>query len=172
MKNFSQQIEQLLSQYAAILDQQAVVFGGIFRKERASVAEFIAEIQQTAALLKVQTEADHAELYAAKLFQQFAALKRATEKLSTKSAKTAFFHSPYRFPKNIHSLSADKRLVEYRKALRALNDKISWLVEKQLNAYVEKEKQQLQQVIQETEYRKARCLAEIEKLEEELLFKN
>ncbi|EPY99731.1 primosomal replication protein PriC, partial [Mannheimia haemolytica] len=65
----------------------------------------------------------------------------------------------------------NKRLQEYRKALRALNEKISWLVEQNLNTQNEATKQTLQNQITETEYRKMKCLKAIEDLEQELLFK-
>ncbi|VTR41853.1 Primosomal replication protein N'' [Actinobacillus pleuropneumoniae] len=57
---------------------------------------------------------------------------------------------------------------EYRKALRALNEKISWLLEKSYTATNDAEKNTWQLQIEETEYRKMKCQKAIEELEEKL----
>ena len=82
-----------------------------------------------------------------------------------KTKKVERFISPYRPPRNVHSLPKEKRLVEYRKALRALNEKICWLTEKQYQAENRANKEEVllyQQQIQETEFRKIKCLIAIE----------
>lgn len=172
MKNFSQHIEQLLKKFEPFLTQQAVVSGGYFTKEGALVSQFVEEIKQSVHLLQQQNQPEYAEIYAEKLLRQFDALNKAVAVLSKEKPRETAFRSAYHFPKNVHALSPEKRLIEYRKALRALNDKISWLVEKQLNASHHDEYQQLKYQIDETEYRKMRCLAAIEELEEATSYKS
>ena len=99
------------------------------------------------------------------MLEQVDALQKAVKSIQKKS-KLAAFSSNYRFPKNVHTLPVEKRLIEYRKALRILNDKISWLLDKQCHAPNDAERTHYQQQIQETEFRRKKCLAAIERLEE------
>lgn len=168
MPSFSENLTQHLAFFTPFLAQKAVVFDSCFTKKEQAVADFVAEIKHTAQQLSQQTDGAHAEIYAEKLLRQFDALKRAVGQL--KPAKQAVFHSSYHFPRNIHSLPPTKRLHEYRRVLRALNEKLSWLIEQNLRTEAFEQKKQLENSIQETEYRKMKCLAAIEKLEEELSF--
>lgn len=126
------------------------------------------KIIHTAQLLSQQTTEDYADFYATKLLRQFDALNHAVFMLEKAdlSAREVFTTS-FSFPKNIHALPPARRLNEYRKALRALNEKISWLLEKSYAAN-ENEKIMWQQQVEETEYRKMKCQKAIEELEEKL----
>lgn len=170
MKDFLQNFEAFLSSFTPHMDRQAVIFGEFFTQKEGKVAEFVAEIRATALQLNQQEDAEHTEVLADKLLKQFDALQKAINRLPKKQEK-AVFHSAYRFPRNVHSMPPEKRLNEYRKALRALNDKVSWLLEQQYKTDNEAEKITYQQQIQETEYRKMKCLAAIEELEEVTAFK-
>ena len=139
----AQDFSSYLAFFTPFLNQEAVVFDDCFTKKTQLV-------------------------YAARLLRQFDALKRAVAHI--KPEKQALFQSSYQFPKNIHSLPASKRLNEYRKALRALHEKTSWLIEQDLKTTDARVKRQFENSIQETEYRKQKCIAAIEKLEEELSF--
>lgn len=169
MQTFSQKILDYLAFFTPYLTQQAVVFDQCFTKKEQTVAQFVAEIQTTAEKLASAPNNEYAELYAEKLLRQYDALKSAVKRLRPRE-NHAVFHSNYQFPRNIHFLPPPKRLVEYRKALRALNEKISWLIEQNLKTQNEAQKHQFQQQIQETEYRKMKCLKAIEELEEALSF--
>lgn len=165
MHTFLEKIEQLLADFTPFSTEQAVVFGNYFAKNEEKVSYFIDEIRKTAAQLSQQSEIEHAEIYAKRLLDQVDALQKAVKSIKPKSQYERF-NSSYHFPKNVHTLPPEKRLSEYRKALRALNDKISWLFDKQYNAKDEKEQHFYQQQIQETEFRKLRCLKAIEELAE------
>nr|WP_269318008.1 primosomal replication protein PriC [[Haemophilus] ducreyi] len=65
----------------------------------------------------------------------------------------------------MQALPPVKRLAEYKKALRALNEKISWLIKMSYTNGNEN----IQQQMQETEFRKQKCLKAIDELEEEIL---
>lgn len=165
MQAFLEKIEQLLTDFTPYLSEQAVIFGHYFPKSEERVRYFVDEIRKTAAQLNQQKDVDHAELYAKRLLDQIDALQKAIKSIKPKSQYKRF-HSNYHFPKNVHTLPPEKRINEYRKALRALNDKLSWLFNKQYNAKNEKEQFFYQQQIQETEFRKLRCLKAIEELAE------
>lgn len=169
MRAFSQNLSPYFDLFTPFLAEQAVVFDDCFTKKTQSVADFVKEMQHTALLLSQQTESEYAEIYAEKLLRQFDALKKAVKQIKPAN-KPATFQSSYHFPRNIHSLPPNKRLHEYRRALRALNEKLSWLIEQHLKTEVLQQKSQFEESIKETEYRKAKCLAAIEKLEEELSF--
>ena len=159
MQSFIEKFEQSIHPFIPFENEQAVISGHFFTKSEASVAFFIGEIRQTAQRLQQQTEVAYAEIYAKKLLDQI-----------RKTKKVERFISPYRPPRNVHSLPKEKRLVEYRKALRALNEKICWLTEKQYQAENRANKEEVllyQQQIQETEFRKVKCLTAIEQLAEE-----
>lgn len=169
MQSFIEKFEQSIHPFIPFENEQAVISGHFFTKSEASVAFFIGEIRQTAQQLQQQTEVAYAEIYAKKLLDQIDALQKAIQKIR-KTKKVERFISPYRPPRNVHSLPKEKRLVEYRKALRALNEKICWLTEKQYQAKNRANKEEVllyQQQIQETEFRKIKCLIAIEQLAEE-----
>lgn len=165
MNQFLEKIEQNLSQFIPFETEQAVVSGQFFTKNEASVSFFITEIRQTAVQLNQQTTLEYAEIYAKRLLDQIDALQKAVQKLK-KQGSTERFYSTYHFSRNVHSLPYKKRIQEYHKALRALNEKISWLLDKQFYAKNEAEVAYYQQQIQETEFRKQRCLTAIEDLDE------
>ena len=171
MYRFYPLIKQQLERFIHFSEQEVTVSNTFFSQKTQKVAFFVQEIKQTALLLSQQESDEYADIYAERLFRQFESLENATASLREKtSVKKEKFHSPFRFPPNIHTLSPHKRLIEYRKVLRALNEKISWLVEKNYFAS-EQEKSSLQEQIAETEYRKQKCLKAIEDLEEKVLFK-
>lgn len=165
MQAFIEKIEQNLNELTPFGEEKTVVFGYFFTKNEEKVAFFLDEIRQTAQLLAQQTRVEYAEIYAKKLLDQIDALQKAVNKLK-KTKNVERFYSSYSFAKNVHSLPPDKKLPEYRKALRAFNEKISWLFDKQYQAKNESEALYYLQKIEETEFRKMRCLQAIEDLEE------
>ncbi|MDD0822867.1 primosomal replication protein [Mannheimia sp. AT1] len=168
---FISQIKQNLAKLQPFSTQVVTIDNPYFSHKSGLVRFFIAEIEQTLNALVHQEEVLYTEFYAEKLVKQFDALNKAVEKQQKNTKKTVQFHSSFQFPANIHRLSPAKRLEEYRKALRALNEKISWLIEQLYNAEQEGLKQVLQNSITETEYRKTKCLKAIENLEQQLQFK-
>lgn len=172
MYRFYPLIKQQLERFIPFSEQEVTVSNKFFSQKTQKVAFFVQEIEQTALLLSQQESDEYAYVYAERLFSQFESLENAMTSLKREktSVKKEKFHSPFRFPRNIHTLSPHRRLIEYRKVLRALNEKISWLVEKNYFAS-EQEKSSLQAQIAETEYRKQKCLKAIEDLEEKVLFK-
>lgn len=168
--HFVNQIKQNLTALLPFSNQEISVNSTSFSKQTESVAFFIHEIEKTLELLVNQNEVLYSEFYADKMIKQFDALNQAVEK-SKKNVKRVQFSSSFQFSANVHRLSPNKRLQEYRKALRALNEKISWLVEQNYNQENLALKQELQYQIAETEYRKMKCLKAIEDLEQELQFK-
>lgn len=168
--HFVNQVKQSLSTLLPFSNQEIAINSNNFSQQTGTVASFIHEIYKTLDLLVTQEDILYSEFYADKLIKQFDALNQAVE-ISQKKAKTAQFSSSFQFSTNIHRLSPNKRLQEYRKALRALNEKISWLVEQNYNQENLALKQELQNQITETEYRKMKCLKAIEDLEQELQFR-
>ncbi|WGE89955.1 primosomal replication protein PriC [Actinobacillus arthritidis] len=163
-------IQQKLQHFADLKDKKITITENLFSKNTQTISRFIIEIEHTALLLSQQTSKEYADVYASKLFKQFEALDKAIRSLKQiEFVAKKHFLSSFSFPKNIHSLPENRRLTEYRKALRALNDKISWLIECSYEAN-EVERLYLQQQILETEYRKSKCLEAIEGLEEKLSF--
>lgn len=165
--NFSQLIQQKLEIFSPFTEKEVIVKENIFSKKQQKVSNFMQEITYTARLLAQQTSEDYADFYATKLLQQFDALNQAVLILKKSASPSKVFVPSFSFPKNIHTLPPARRLNEYRKALRALNEKISWLLEKSYAAN-ENEKIMWQQQVEETEYRKMKCLKAIEDLEEKL----
>ncbi len=154
-------LQKQLAQFEPYLQQSVVIKSPYFSKTQQTVAQFVAEIQHTASLLAQENTGEYAEIYADRLLKQFSRLQSAVSVLE--SSPNIGFRSTYSFARNIHALPPAKRLPEYRKALRALNEKISWLIEQQLNAEGEK-RLYFRQQIEETEYRKRKCLEAIEAL--------
>lgn len=167
---FLAQVKQNLTELASFSEQKITINSSFFTKQSGLVSFFISEIEKTAEQLLNQKDIEYSEFYAEKLIRQFDALNRAVKKIQEQK-KRLQFNSSFQFSPKIHSLSPHKRLQEYRKALRALNEKISWLMEKNYNEENETLKQNLQTQIVETEYRKKKCIQAIEDLEQELLFK-
>ncbi|MCK3656799.1 hypothetical protein A4G19_14050 [Pasteurellaceae bacterium Macca] len=83
-------------------------------------------------------KSDYLEIHTQKLITQFDALQHAVAKMST--APKAQYQSSYRFPRHVHQLPVRKRLQEYHKALRALNEKILWLSEQSYLCPIRNEK--------------------------------
>lgn len=168
---FLAQLKKNLAALVSFSEQKITLNSAYFSKQSGLVSFFLTEIEKTAELLLGQKDISYSEFYADKLIKQFDTLNNAIEKI-TEQKKAAKFRPSFQFSSNIHRLSPHKRLEEYRKALRALNEKMSWLVEKNYNNEdSEILRQELQNQIVETEYRKMKCIKAIEDLEQELLFK-
>ena len=165
----AERLENLFTEIKPYSNKTITLNCPYFSKQNEQVAFFMAEVEQTAEKLATQTEVVYAEYYAERLLRQLDALTQSVEKMRAKK-EAPQFHSSFRFSPNVHRLPPHKRLEEYRNALRALNEKISWLMEQH---YLEDEvnkKQQWQAQISETEYRKMKCVDAIEELEQQLLF--
>lgn len=163
MQNFSHALSQKLQTLSGFSQLEIQLNSPLFKQKKGTVSQYIQEIQQTGNLLSQQDNSDYAEIYAQKLIQQFNLLQKTIQLQNKPKAQIPVFRTHYRFPKNIHNLPVDKRLKEYQKALRLLNEKLSWLTtqaqsadENQRHIYVSQ--------ITETEYRKAKCLMEIDRL--------
>lgn len=166
--HFIEQIERFLEPFLPYAEQQINLRRPCFSRPEQTVGQFTSEIRQTFEQLKRAQHPHYAEIYAQKLLEQFDALNAQLPKL--KQPKPSF-NSSYHFSSNIHRLPPAKRLVEYRQALRLLNEKISWLLEQQYQTQFDRENADFSQLIAETEYRKQKCLNAIEELEESLKFK-
>lgn len=167
MTHFFTELNRFLDGFSLYSHHYLTIKSPYFHQPRQTVSGFIQEIQETAALLE-HSSAEHAEIYSKKLLEQYEALKIAVTRIPKQ--KPVFKASVSLSPR-IHRLPPDKRLVEYRKALRALNEKISWLTEQQLQTQLANEQKNLTDQLAETEYRKKKCLAAIEELEEKLKFR-
>lgn len=168
---FVTQMKQDLAELNRYSKQKIFINSAYFSKRDGLVSFFINEIENTVEKLVLQNDILYIEFYAEKLIKQFGALSQAVEKLKQNAKKDIQFQSSFQFSPNIHRLSPIKRLQEYRKVLRALNEKISWLVEKNYAEKNENLRLELQNQITETEYRKKKCLKAIEDLEQELQFR-
>ncbi len=169
---FDNSIHKELVIFEPYLTQSITIYARCFSQQTQTVQQFVNEIEHTAQTLTKITDNELAEFYSDKLILQFRTLQKAIESLKSRAKikKTRKnFQSSYRFPKNIHSMRPSKRLQEYKKALRLLNDKISWIIEQGYDSQKEEDKTYWQIKLQETEYRKQKCLDAIEKTEEELL---
>lgn len=171
IRDFPTLVQKQLEIFLPFYAYEVVISEKIFSVQKQKISYFVQEILQTANELNRQSSEDYVNAYAARLFQQCEALTQAIKPLKLKqSDEPLLFQSTFRFPKNIHYLAPTRRLNEYRKALRALNEKISWLVEQYYNVS-DAEKFLLKKQIEETEYRKMKCLKAIEDLEEQTQFK-
>lgn len=168
--HFITQFKKKLSDFSPFLEQKITLSSPYFSKKSGKVQFFIAELENTIENLLSQDNALYVEYYCDKLIKQFDSLNKAIENIPN-AKKNVQFHSSFQFSANVHNLSPTKRLQEYRKALRALNEKISWLMEQNYNEEDEMMSQALQNQITETEYRKSKCLKAIEDLEQELQFR-
>lgn len=167
MTNFTRAIQQQCGIFTPFLAREIEISSDLFVLNKGKVSDFLAELEQTSQLVSQQSQADYAEFYAQRLVQQFDLLKKAVEKLRQQpKSNLPTFKSNYRFAKNVKNLPACKRREEYQKALRALNEKISWLIEQSYQCETAQQKAVIQAQIQETEYRKQKCLAAIEEIGE------
>lgn len=164
---FLDQLNRHIEAFLPYSSTKITIKSSYFKRNEQPVSGFIQEIQETATILE-QSSPEHAEIYAKKLLEQFDALKMAVAHMPKQKP---VFKSSVSLSPNIHRLPPEKRLGEYRKALRALNEKISWLTEQQLQTQLANEQRNLAEQIAETEYRKQKCLAAIEELEEKLKFR-
>lgn len=164
MQNFTLALNQKLQFLSQFSDLDIQLNSPAFRLKKGKVSQFMQEIQQTGHQLSEQKESIYAEIYAQKLVQQFDLLNKAVKQQNRPQTQVPTFRSHYRFPKNIHNLPIEKRLREYQKALRLLNEKLTWLAEQAQSANEETRHIFISQ-IQETEYRKNKCLMEIDKLD-------
>ncbi|MBF0784337.1 primosomal replication protein N [Muribacter muris] len=164
MKTFLDTIEQQFAAFLPYSNYRVSVPEALFERSQGEMREFVAELQETAKRLVQQRDSLYAELYAKRLILQFDALQKALDKLQAADQDKPF-QSSYRFARNIHQLPVEKRLMEYKKALRALNEKLSWLTEQSYQCNDEAQRQDYIAQIQETEYRKQKCLQAIEALE-------
>lgn len=164
----AEQIRSYLAQFQPYHSQRVVITQPYFSKAEQSVGEFVGELAQTMRQLEGESNPAYAEIYAKKLLDQFNALQQQLPKLQQPSVQ---FQSSYSFSPKIHRLPPAKRLAEYRKALRALNEKISWLSEQLYQTEQAEQQAILHSQLAETEFRKQKCLIAIETLEEELRFR-
>lgn len=164
MTNFTQSLQAKLQLFTPFLDEKIEIHSTLFTLSVGKVANFLVEIEQTSSLITQQTDPKYVEIYAQKLVQQFDLLKSRIGKYQRNSSNALpTFKSNYRFAKNLANLPACKRREEYQKALRALNEKISWLIAQSYQCSAE-QKKVLEAQIQETEYRKQKCLKAIDEL--------
>lgn len=164
MNRFIQNFRPQLAEFEPFFTRHIQPSSSLFSLQAGTVAQFVAELQQTAQKLVEQSDSHYTEYYANRLIQQFHCLKQELMRLQGVSKDVTQFQSTYRPPKNIHHLPIEKRRVEYQKALRALNEKLAWLTEQ---CYVADPEQRAQYIalIEETEYRKYKCLNAIQELE-------
>ncbi|MBR0573844.1 MULTISPECIES: primosomal replication protein PriC [Pasteurellaceae] len=170
---FNNSIHHELAIFEPYLAQSITIYTHCFSQQTQTVQQFVNEIEQTAQILSKLTQNDMAEFYSDRLILQYRTLQKGIERLKNKTHQNEKmrkkFQSSYRFPKNIHAMRPSKRLEEYKKALRLLNDKISWIIEQGYDAQTMDDKTYWQIKLQETDFRKQKCLDAIEKTEEELL---
>ncbi|QGM80747.1 primosomal replication protein PriC [Otariodibacter oris] len=165
MNKFVKSIEDKCSIFEAFHSYEIVISSMYFSKSKGNVISFVNEIKLTAKLATQQNSLEYAEYYAQKLISQFVELKTATDKLlPQQNISYPKFISHYRVNKKLTNLSSDEKLQEYQKALRALNEKLSWLIEQNYLCTDNKQRQIYQEKIYETEYRKQKCMDAINTL--------
>lgn len=167
MSTFLTTLQHQLAQFSPYLTQEITLYSPFFQRSRGSVQQFIDEILLTAHHLTTQSQQDYSDYYADHLIKQFSTLKRHLDRLVQQRNSTSAPYFTHTFPQNVHYLPPKKRLVEYQKALRALNEKLVWLTQQCYQAEKEK-KIYFQRMIEETEQRKQKCLWAIQKTEEEM----
>lgn len=160
MATFTQTIQQKLAQFTPFLQQRLTLSHHCFKLTQGQVADFVKEMMDTCAEIEKQTQQESLLFYSQRLVEQFDCLNNAIGKLNQQEKA---YISSYHFPANIHTLPKEKRVIEYQKALRALNEKISWLIEKSYQCSDEQKVFYIN-LIQETEYRRQKCLHAIEQL--------
>ncbi|MDO4698377.1 MAG: primosomal replication protein PriC [Pasteurellaceae bacterium] len=168
MLSFTQALNAKLAIFSPYLNHSITVSSTLFCLSQGKVADFVAEIERTGELAAQQQDSLHVEFYSQRVVQQFDYLKKAIDKLEQTQKQTTpvVYRTSYRFAKSPHNLPPCKRLKEYQKALRALNDKLSWLIEQNYATQDPNHQRHFQLQIQETEYRKQKCLAAIHTLED------
>lgn len=163
MTNFSQAIKIQCELFTPFLEHHIEISSDIFILSKGRIADFVAEIEKNCEQLSKQSQPIYAEFYSQRLIRQFDLLRKQVAKLRQKTShQRPVFKSNQSFAKNIANLPAYKRREEYQKALRALNDKISWLIEQSYNSTNIEQKHFFEGKIQETEYRKMKCIQAIE----------
>ncbi|MCT8639913.1 primosomal replication protein [Glaesserella parasuis] len=160
MGNFTDTIIIKLNDFSPILSLQISIYSHCFKLTHGSVKEFIQEILETCSHIEQSTSPEITEVYTQRLIEQYDALQKSIHLKDKKSDSPIF--SQYKFTKSIHTLSKKQKLHEYYKALRALNEKLSWLIEQ--NYHYPEYRHMLSIKIQETENRKQKCLKAIEEL--------
>lgn len=165
MMHFVSQIQTKLAIFSAYAAQKITISSEIFTTTTGTVADFVREIEQTSRLVATQTDPIYLEFHSKRLIEQFDLLKKAVDKLQAKPQQTVpQFKSRYRFAKNIAKLPVYRQREEYQNALRALNEKISWLIEQLHCSTSAEQKAIFQSQIAETEFRKQKCINALEKL--------
>ncbi|WP_301098439.1 primosomal replication protein PriC [Otariodibacter sp.] len=168
MNKFIQSIEKQCSIFEHLLSYEITISSNSFTKNKGYVKDFVDEIKLTARFTIQKKSQEHIEYYVQKLISQFIELKEATDKLLLLSQTNMVlpkFISNYQFNKKFSNLSSTQKLQEYHKALRALNEKLSWLIEQIYLCSDNKQKKIYQEKIYETEYRKQKCINAINALE-------
>lgn len=168
MTDFLTHIRQKLQLFSHDLLLEIELSSPLFSLKRGKVVQFVEEMEAVAKLLMVQQQTTYVEYYAQRLIQQFDLLAQAVEKQKKLAKFSRPYRSSYRFPRHIHHLPIEKRLIAYQTALRALNEKLAWLSEQSYLAQTNERAKFVMQ-IEETEYRKQKCLAAIEELEQQAL---
>lgn len=163
MTNFTKSILAQCVRFSPFSDQTVELPPSIFSRTKGTVAEFVAEIQHTCVVIEQEKALDYLAFYTDRLVKQFDSLKRAVDALH-RSSQTSY-RPTYQFARNVHQLPVEARLREYYKALRMLNEKLSWLMEQNYACIHPEQKQRYLFQIQETEYRKQKCLEAIQALE-------
>lgn len=161
---FTQAIKEKCNGFSPYLAQNIEISSSVFRISKGRVADFLLEIEQTGEQASRQSQVVYVEFYTERLIRQFDLLQQAVGKLQKKTEDQAVFKSNYKFAKNVANLPIHRRREEYQKALRALNEKMSWLIEQSQNTQDSAKQMALQIKIQETEYRKMKCIQAIEAL--------
>lgn len=164
---FLMELRQQLDTFSAYAMCDVEVSDALFSVSRARVVDVVVQVEQTAVKL-VTVEGRYRDYYADRLVKQFAELTQAVGLLAKKGNPPPSFQGHYVFPKNVHQLPPPKRLVAYKRALRALNEKLAWLSE-QCYAVDEGARAPYVAQLAETEYRKQKCIAAIEALEAEMM---
>ena len=166
MIHFNQTIQRQCQIFTPFLDKKIEISSDVFIISKGKISDFVQEIKQTGELAIQQDNPFYVEYYTQRLIQQFDTLKNSIEKYQ-KREKEIFsrFKTRYQFAKNINKLPASKQPEEYRKILRALNEKLSWLIELSHQITDEQQKQSVQEQIKETEYRLRKCSEKISELE-------
>lgn len=163
MKQFVDLLDDKLVDFYPYINIKVEMSRHLFKHSQGTLSDFIVELKETAQMLANQKGGEYAQLYAQRLILQFDALQAALVQL--KKPKVQSFQSSYRFARNIHQLPIERRLLEYKKALRALNEKLGWLTEQSYLCQNDAQKQDYIAQIQETEYRRQKCLKAIEEIE-------
>ncbi|QIM63262.1 hypothetical protein A1D29_08215 [Pasteurellaceae bacterium Orientalotternb1] len=165
MTNFTQKILEKCAIFTPYLTHKVQISSILFQRSEGQVADFLQEIEKTSQLVTAQSQPLYTEFYAKRLVEQFDLLKKVVKRLQdAEKNQMPRFKSNYRFAKNLAYLPACKKREEYHKALRALNEKISWLIEQTQQSQTAELKNHFEAQIAETEYRKQKCVMAIEEL--------